>query len=98
MHANLTSGKIKEGQIEKFISIYESSVKPVVTSIPGLVNLFVLTNKNKSEGLIIAIYGNQEDAEKAQKDGHFQQALGTLASTLVIESISRGSYDVSVHI
>ena len=40
----------------------------------------------------------KEEAENAQHDGHFQEALAKLASTLVLRSISRGSYDVSVQI
>lgn len=98
MHANTTSGKIKADQIDSFISLYETTVKPVVMKISGLVNLYVLTDDEKSEGLIVAIYETQADADNAQNDGHVQQAIAKLASTLVIESISRNSYDVSIHI
>lgn len=66
--------------------------------IPGLLNLYVLTNKDKFNGLIAAIYESKADAANAEKDGHFQQAVAELASTLVIESISRNSYAVSIHI
>lgn len=98
MYANTTSGKIKTGQINNFISLYETTVKPVVMKIPGLVNLYVLTDNKNSQGLIVAVYETKEDADNAEMDGHVQQAIGELASTLILESISRNSYDVSIHI
>ena len=96
MHANVTSGEIKAGQLNDFISIYRDAVKPVVEAIPGLKNLYVLTNNDSSKGMIIALYGSKEEAENAQQDGHFQEAVRKLASTLVIESITRESYTVSL--
>ena len=98
MHANVTSGEIQAGQINDFINIYQDSVKPVVEAIPGLKNLYVLTDHDSSKAMIIAFYGSKEEAENAQQDGHFQQALGRLASTLVVESVSRNSYTVSIQI
>ena len=75
MHANVTAGKIREGQISNFISIYQSSVKPVVMDIPGLANLYVLTNKDNSSGLIAAIYESKEDLEHRyeEKYGYREQ-------------------------
>ncbi len=97
MHANVTSGEIKSGQINNFLIIYEESVKPVVEAIPGLKNLYVLTNEN-SKAMVIAIYASKEDAENADQDGHAQEAYSKLAGTLVIESFSRDSYAVSIQI
>jgi len=98
MHANVTSGEIQPGKVDDFITTYRNSVKPVVEAIPGLKNLYVLTDQDTSKGMIVAIYGTKEEAENAQQDGHFQEALGKLASTLVLKSVSRGSYDVSIEI
>jgi quinol monooxygenase YgiN len=98
MHANVTSGEILSGKMDEFIKTYDESVKPVVKSIPGLQNLYVLTDEQNYKGLIIAIYKNQEDAHNANKDGHYQAAVGKLASTLVLESITRNSYSVSIRI
>ena len=98
MHANVTSGEIKADQVNDFINIYKDAVKPVVEAIPGLKDLYVLTNNDSSKAMVIAIYGSKEEAENAQQDGHFQEAIGKLASTLVIESISRDSYEVSIQI
>jgi hypothetical protein len=98
MHANVTSGEIQAGQVNDFLNIYQNSVKPVVEAIPGLKNLYVLTDNDSSKAMVIAIYGSKEEAENAQQDGHFQEALGKLASTLVLKSVSRDSYDVSIQI
>lgn len=98
MFANVTSGDILPGKIDEFIRIYEDSVKPVVEKLAGLDNLYVLTDEQNSKGLIIAIYSNREDAENANNDGHVQAALGKLAGTLMIESIQRGNYAVSIRI
>lgn len=96
MVANVTSGDILPGKLNEFIRIYEKSVKPVVEKLAGLDNLYVLTDEQNSKGLIIAIYSNKEDAENANSDGHVQAAIGKLAGTLVIESIRRGNYAVSI--
>jgi quinol monooxygenase YgiN len=98
MHANVTSGKVLSGKMDEFIKIYDESVKPVVEKIPGLQNLYVLTDAQSNKGLIIAVYKNQEDAQNANQDGHYQAAIGKLASTLVLESITRNSYSVSIRI
>jgi len=98
MYANVTSGEVLSGKMDEFLKIYDESVKPIVEKIAGLENLYVLTDEPNSKGLIIAIYGNKEDAENANADGHVQTALGKLASTLVLESIARGIYEVSIKI
>ena len=98
MHANVTSGEILSGKMDEFIKIYDESVKPVVEKIPGLQNLYVLTDEQNNRGLIMAVYKNQEDAHNADADGHYQAAVGKLASTLVLESIARNSYSVSIRI
>ena len=98
MYANVTSGEVLPGKIDEFIKIYYESVKPIVEKIAGLENLYVLTDESNSKGLIIAVYGNKEDAENANADGHVQAAVGKLASTLVLESIARGTYEVSIKI
>ncbi len=98
MYANVTSGEVLSGKMDDFIKIYDESVRPIVEKIAGLNNLYVLTDEQNNKGLIVAIYGNQEDAENANADGHYQAAVGKLASTLVLESIARGSYSVSIKI
>jgi len=98
VYANVTSGEVLSGKLDESIIIYDESVKPIVEKIAGLENLYVLTDEQNNKGLIIAIYGNQEDAENANSDDHYQAAIGKLASTLVLESIIRGSYSVSIKI
>ena len=98
MHANVTSCEIQPDKMDEFIKIYDESVKPIVEKIPGLQNLYVLTDQGNSKAMIIALYGSQVEAENASTDGHVQAALGKLASTLMVESIARGSYAVSTKI
>jgi quinol monooxygenase YgiN len=98
MYANVTSGEVLSGKMDEFIKIYDESVKPIVEKIAGLKNLYVLTDEQNSKGLIIAVYRNQEDAQNANADGHYQAAVGKLACTLVLDSIARGSYAVSIKI
>jgi hypothetical protein len=98
MHANVTSGEIQSDKMDEFIKIYNESVKPIVEKIPGLQNLYVLTDSVNSKAMIIAHYGSQIEAENASADGHVQAAMGKLVSTLVLESIVRGSYEVSIMI
>ena len=98
MYANVTSGEVLSGKMDEFIKIYDESVKPIVEKIAGIENLYVLTDEPNSKGLIIAVYGHKEDAENANADGHVQAAVGKLASTLVLESIARGIYEVSIKI
>ena len=65
MYANVTSGEVLPGKMDEFLKIYNESVKPIVEKIAGLENLYVLTDKSNKRGLIIAYYGNKEDAENA---------------------------------
>ena len=55
MHANVTSGEIQPGKMDEFIKIYDESVKPIVEKIPGLQNLYVLTDQGNSKAMIIAL-------------------------------------------
>jgi quinol monooxygenase YgiN len=98
MYANVTSGEVLPGKMDEFLKIYDESVKPMIEKMAGLENLYVLTDEPNNKGLIIAVYGNKEDAENANTDGHVQAAVGKLASTLVLESIARGTYEVSIKI
>ena len=98
MHANVTSCEIQPDKMDEFIKIYDESVKPIVEKIPGLQNLYVLTDQGNSKAMIIALYVSQVEAENASTDGHVQAALGKLASTLILESIARGSYAVCIKI
>jgi hypothetical protein len=98
MYANVTSVEILSDKISEFIKIYKESVKPIVEKLKGLENLYVLTDKPNSKVLIVAIYSNTEDAENASNDGHVAAAIGKLASTLVIESIGRETFEVGIKI
>jgi len=94
----VTSGEIQSGKMDEFIKIYDQSVKPIVEKIPGLQNLYVFTDEGNSKTMIIALYGSQVEAGNASTDGHVQAAQAKLASTLVLESIARDSYAVSIKI
>ena len=98
MYASVSTGQVQPGKMDEFLSIYRESVKPLIEGFPGVKNLYVLTNAEKDKGMTIALYETEADAERTQTSGDFQKAMGMLSSTLVLESVVREGYEVSIQI
>jgi heme-degrading monooxygenase HmoA len=98
MYASVSSGQVQPGKLDKYLSIYRESVKPVIEGFPGIKNLYVLTDAEKGKGMVIVIYETVADAERTQASGDYQKVIGMLSSTLVLESVVREGYEVSIQI
>ena len=96
MYASVTSGQVQPGKFEEYLSIYRESVKPVIDGFSGINNLYVLTDAEKGKGMVIVIYETEADAERTQTSGDYQKVIGMLSSTLVLESVVREGYEVSI--
>jgi len=96
MYASVTSAQLQSGKLDEFLTVYRESVLPLVKDFPGLKHLYVLTDASTNQGMTIALYATAADAERIQANGEFQKAVGILASMLVIESIERNGYEVSI--
>lgn len=98
MYASVSSAQLQPGKLDDFLTIYRESVQPLTKDLPGLKRLYVLTDANNNKGMTVAIYETEADAEKTQANGTYQQAIGLLAKTLVIETLERGGYEVNMEI
>jgi heme-degrading monooxygenase HmoA len=96
MYASVTSAKVQPGKMDEFLKIYQESVKPTVMGFPGIKNLYVLTNAETETGMAVAIYETEADAERSQNSGDYQKVIGMVASTLILESLKREGYEVSI--
>lgn len=98
MYASVTSAKVQPGKLDKSLTTYRESAIPAIKEISGLKHFFVLTDAKTNEGMSIAIYQSEADAERTQTNGDFQKVVGMLASTLVVKTIARKGYEVSIQI
>lgn len=96
MYASVTSAKLQPGKLDEFLATYRASVLPIVKDFPGLTHLYVLTDANTNQGMSIAFYETETDAERTQANGDFQKAIDILASTMVIASIERKGYEIGI--
>ena len=95
MYAKVTSGQVQPGKMEEFLAIYRKVVDLMTEGLPGLKNVYVLTNPESNDVSSIAIYESEVDADELENRGDYIQAVGMMTSTLVIESIIRAGYEVS---
>ncbi len=95
MYAKVTSGQVQPGKMEEFLATYRKVVDLMTEGLPGLKNVYVLTNPESNDVSSIAIYESEIDADELENRGDYIQAVGMMTSTLVIESIIRAGYEVS---
>ncbi len=95
MYAKVTSGQVQPGKMEEFLATYRKVVDLMTEGLPGLKNVYVLTNPESNDVSSIAIYESETDADELENRGKYIQAVGMMTSTLVVESIVRAGYEVS---
>ena len=98
MYASVSTAKVQPGKLEEFISTWRESVLPLVKSFPGFRNIYVLTDTGSNKGIIIAFYETKDDAERTQSSGDYQKAVEKVAGTIIMESVVREGYEVSIQI
>ncbi len=95
MYAKVTSGQVQPGKMEEFLATYRKVVDLMTEGLPGLKNVYVLTNPESNDVSSIAIYESEVDADELENRGDYIQAVCMMTSTLVVESIVRAGYEVS---
>ncbi len=95
MYAKVTSGQVQPGKMEEFLATYRKVVDLMTEGLPGLKNVYVLTNPESNDVSSIAIYESEVDSDELENRGDYIQAVGMMTSTLVVESIVRAGYEVS---
>ena len=95
MYAKVTSGQVQPGKMEEFLATYRKVVELMTEGLPGLKNVYVLTNPESNDVSSIAIYESETDADELENRGDYIQAVGMMTSTLVVESIVRAGFEVS---
>lgn len=97
MYASVTTGKIQAGKMDEFINFWRNSIKPFAQTFPGFVDVYVLTNQAAYEAITVALYQTEADATATQTNGKFQEIVAMAAHLVVVESLVRKGYDVSIH-
>lgn len=95
MYAKVTSGRVQPGKMEEFLVTYRKVVDLMTEGLPGLENVYVLTNPETSDVTSFAIYASEADSDELENRGDYIQAVGMMTATLVIESVARTGYEVS---
>lgn len=98
MYASVATGEVQPGKMEEFLSKWRESVKPMVEGFSGLETLYVLSNAETNKVITIALYETKADAERTQTSGDYKEAVSKLASTVVLESLVREAYEVSIKV
>jgi len=98
MYASVTTASVQPGKMEEHINTWRESVKPLVESFPGFKNIYALTNPETNRGMTIAFYETKADAERTQSSGDYKKAVEMMAGTIVMGSIVREGYEVSIQV
>ena len=98
MYASVTTANVQPGKLDEFVRTWRDSVKPLVESFPGFKNIYVLTNPESNKGITIAFYETKSDAERTQSSGDYQKAVEMLSGTILMNSVVREGYEVSIQI
>lgn len=61
-------------------------------------SVYVLTDAETNKAITVALYETKADAERTQTSGDFREAVERLSSTLILESIVREGYEVSIQV
>jgi len=96
MYASVSTANVQSGKLDEFISTWRDSVLPLVKSFPGFKNAYVLTDTDSNKGIVISIYETREDAERTQSSGDYQKAVELVAGTIIVDSVVRKGYEVSI--
>ena len=98
MYASIVTASVQPGKMDEFLTTWMESVKPMVEDFPGFKNIYVLTDAETNKGITIALYETKADAERTQTSGDFREAVEKLSSTLILGSIVREGYEVSIQV
>ncbi len=69
MYAKVTSGQVQPGKRDEFLATYRKVVELMTEGLPGLKNVYVLTNPESNDVSSIAIYESETDADELENRG-----------------------------
>lgn len=97
MYASVTTGQVQAGKLTDFITLWNDSIKPFVQTFPGFVDVYVLTDQTTNAVITVALYETETAATATQTSGKFQEIVGIVAHLLILETVVRKGYEVSIH-
>ena len=97
MHAGVVSVRLKPGKVKEAVQIYQDTVAPDLRQMRGFAGGYVLTNAEASEGYIIGLWETQEDAQRYESGGAYEEQAARFGEVLA-EPPSREVYEVSVQV
>jgi heme-degrading monooxygenase HmoA len=96
MYASISTAQVQPGKMDEFIATWRESVKPMVKEFPGLKNIYLLTDEKTYKAISFALYETKADAERTQTSGDYREAVGKLGRSMILESLVREGYEVSI--
>ena len=95
MYASVTTAQVQPGKFDEYLKMLTEQITPGVQQLPGLVDFYLLTNREAEKGVTIAIYASEADAVATQTSGKYQELVAKIAHLLVMETVKREGYAVS---
>jgi quinol monooxygenase YgiN len=95
MYASVTTTQVQPGRFDEYLKMMAEQITPEVKQLPGLVDFYVLTNREAHQGMTLAIYASEADAIATQTSGKYQALVAKIAHLLVMETVKRAGYAVS---
>ena len=97
MIAVVSTAKVQPGKMDELMKAWRENVEPLLDGIPGLKQHYMLTKPDTDEGMAIALYESEADAQAFQNSGKLQEMYASFASYMIMETIVREIYEVSAH-
>jgi len=93
MYARVSTAQVQPGRIDEYLSMVEG-MKPEFNKIPGVVTYYQLMDRETHKGISIGIYESEAAATAASSK--MQELGGRVAHLLVLETVSREYFEVSL--
>ena len=97
MYASVAIFMSQPGKLDELLTAFRDKIVPVIKE-SAIQHEYVLTDAKTNKVIAIALYETEAEAEQMQISGEFQRLIGMMADTLIVESVTRGGYDVSIQV
>ena len=95
MYARVTIVLMQPGKLDEGIRVYRDSVVPAAKQQKGFKGIYLLTDRNTSKSISIALWQTEADMKAGESSGYFQQQLAKFKDIFGAPPV-REQYEVSV--
>ncbi|MCP4725107.1 MAG: hypothetical protein GY863_08730 [bacterium] len=95
MYARVTSLHFEQAKFDQAIKLFRESIVPAAKEQTGYRGLFLLTNRNTSKALALALWASEKEAHDNEHSGYYQEQTDKLMD-YVVSSPIREDYKLTV--